>query len=159
MSVFVFVFCSLRLCTIQGNILIVDWLVHHRWPNVDYHWWELYAIRKIHFSINSKFPFYIFKGGGVKYTDFTTIVLIILWYCYWNSSQSKWKITEDASWLRKKDELSHINVAESVLKGVNLALKWGLRNLEVKTNSDTVCGWIETIIKKEKKVRKNQQRK
>ena len=58
MSVFVFVFCSLRLCTIKGNILIVDWMVHHRWPNVDYHWWELYAIRKIHFSINSKFPFY-----------------------------------------------------------------------------------------------------
>ena len=71
------------------------------------------------------------------------------------------KIVEDTSWLRKKDDFSYINMTklEFVLKGVNLALKWGLRNLEVKTNSDTVCGWIETIIKKEKKVRKNQQRK
>ena len=49
----------------------------------------------------------------------------------------------------KKYDFIHIIVAEleSVLKGVNLALKWGLRDLEVKTDSATVCGWTETIIK------------
>ena len=37
------------------------------------------------------------------------------------------KVVKDTSWLRRKDDFSHINVAEleSVLKGANLALKWG----------------------------------
>ena len=65
------------------------------------------------------------------------------------------KVVEDASWLRKKYDFSHINVAELefIPKGVNLPLKWGLQELEVKTDSVTVCGWIETIIKEEKGVR------
>ena len=43
---------------------------------------------------------------------------------------------EDATWLRKKDDFGHINVAEldTVLKGVNLALKWGLQEIEVRTD-------------------------
>ena len=42
----------------------------------------------------------------------------------------------DASWLKNKDDFSHINVAdlESVLKGVNLVLKWELHELEVETD-------------------------
>ena len=37
------------------------------------------------------------------------------------------QVVEDASWLRKKTDGAHINVAEleAVVKGVNLALKWG----------------------------------
>ena len=44
-----------------------------------------------------------------------------------------WRVVEDATWLRKKDDFSHISVAEleSILKDVNLALKWGLQELEV----------------------------
>ena len=59
------------------------------------------------------------------------------------------KIVRDASSLRKKDDFSHINMAEleSVRKSINLVLKWGLQNLEVKTNFAFVCEWIETIIK------------
>ena len=62
------------------------------------------------------------------------------------------RVVQDASWLRKKDNFTHINVAEleSVLKGSNLALKQGLQDLEVKTDSGTVCGWIETIIREKK---------
>ena len=47
---------------------------------------------------------------------------------------------EDAAWLRKKTDTNHINVAEleALKKGINLALKWELRNIEVKMNSATV---------------------
>ena len=52
------------------------------------------------------------------------------------------KVVEDAAYLKKTDDLSHINVAEleSVLKTVNLALKRELQELKVKTDSATVCG-------------------
>lgn len=62
---------------------------------------------------------------------------------------------EDAAWLRKKDDVNHINVAEleSVLKGVNLALKWGLKNIELKTDSATVYAWVKATLTEEKRVR------
>ena len=49
---------------------------------------------------------------------------------------------EDAAWLRKKGDFGHISVAklDAVLKGVNLAVKWGLRQVEVRTDSATVYG-------------------
>ena len=49
---------------------------------------------------------------------------------------------EDAAWLRNKDDFGHINVAELdvMLKGVNLALKWGLQVIEVRTDSATFRG-------------------
>ena len=55
---------------------------------------------------------------------------------------------EDGSWLRTKGDVQHINVAEleSVVKGLNLAIKWGLTDMEVVTNSATVCGWLRSVI-------------
>ena len=63
-------------------------------------------------------------------------------------------VVEDAAWLRKKDDYSHINVAELevVLKGINLALKWELKTIELKTDSATVNGWMNTVITEEKRV-------
>lgn len=60
-------------------------------------------------------------------------------------------IVEDASWLRKKDDGSHINVAEleAVIKGVNLALKWGLTHLDIITDSATVHGWVGSVVNDE----------
>ena len=65
------------------------------------------------------------------------------------------RVVEDAAWLRKKDDYGHINVAEleAVLKGVNLALKWKLKKIELKTDSVTVHGWVSTVITEEKRVR------
>ena len=62
---------------------------------------------------------------------------------------------EDAAWLRKKNDYGHINVAEldAVLKGINLALKWGLRDVEVRTDSATVFSWVQSVITAEKRVR------
>eukprot|EP00794_Sanderia_malayensis_P011566 gene11567-12761_t len=64
---------------------------------------------------------------------------------------------EVAAWLRKKDDFNHINVAEleaeleAVLKGINLALKWSLTEVEFKTDSATLVGWIETVINNDKR--------
>ena len=64
------------------------------------------------------------------------------------------KVVEDSAWLRKQSDNAHINLAEldSVLKGVNLALKWNLRDIEVVTDSATVRGWLLCIIEKSKRV-------
>lgn len=57
-------------------------------------------------------------------------------------------VVEDASWLRKEDDGSHINVAEleAVLKGLTLALKWGRTEVKVMTDSACVHGWIRTML-------------
>ncbi|XP_067947276.1 uncharacterized protein [Watersipora subatra] len=60
---------------------------------------------------------------------------------------------EDAAWLRKEDDGAHINVAEleAALKGINLALKWKMPNLQVITDSATVYGWINSAIEDTKR--------
>lgn len=52
-------------------------------------------------------------------------------------------IVEDASWLRA-DGASHINMAEldAVVKGLNLALAWRMRKVELITDSSTVHRWL-----------------
>ncbi|XP_067930804.1 uncharacterized protein [Watersipora subatra] len=57
-------------------------------------------------------------------------------------------IVEDASWLRKDDDVSHINIAEleAVIKGINLMLHWGLRRAEVVTDSASVHAWVKSIL-------------
>lgn len=55
---------------------------------------------------------------------------------------------EDAAWLRKEDDGSHINVAEleAVLKGVNLAVKWGRRKVKIMTDSACVYSWVRSML-------------
>ena len=57
-------------------------------------------------------------------------------------------VVEDAAWLRKKDDAMHINVAEldAVVKGLNLALKWNLKNLQIMTDSASVFGWLQSVL-------------
>ena len=64
-------------------------------------------------------------------------------------------IVEDSSWLRKKDDYNHINVAEleAVLKGINLCSSWDLKDITVMTDSATVCSWIKLTLSEEKKVK------
>ena len=62
---------------------------------------------------------------------------------------------EDASWMRRKDDYNHINVAEleAVLKGINMCAKWGLQKVEVVTDSATVHGWVNLTLTEERKVK------
>uniref|UniRef100_A0A5S6QNL8 RNase H type-1 domain-containing protein n=1 Tax=Trichuris muris TaxID=70415 RepID=A0A5S6QNL8_TRIMR len=53
-------------------------------------------------------------------------------------------IIGDGTWLRPEDA-RHINMAEldAVIKGLNLALAWRMKNIELMTDSATVHRWIE----------------
>ena len=57
-------------------------------------------------------------------------------------------IAKDAAWLRGKNNYNCINVDEfdTVLKGINPALKWGLREMEVRTDSATVLSWVNSAV-------------
>ena len=57
-------------------------------------------------------------------------------------------IVEDNAWLRKKHDAAHINVAEldSVVHGLNVALRWKLKSVKVMTDSVTVRGWLLSVL-------------
>ena len=56
-------------------------------------------------------------------------------------------VIEDGSWLRK-DEATHINMAEldAALRGVNMAIAWGMRVVELRTDSATVRRWVDDAL-------------
>lgn len=62
---------------------------------------------------------------------------------------------EDGTWLRKADDYNHINVAEleAVMKGINLCVHWGLKDIQVVTDSATVHGWLQLTLSGERRVR------
>lgn len=64
-------------------------------------------------------------------------------------------IVEDKSWLRKEGDCSHINLAEleSVIKGINAAVSWGLSNFTVFTDSATVNAWLRSVTEGDRKAR------
>ena len=69
--------------------------------------------------------------------------------------ERKNQIIEDAAWLRKADDGTHINLAElnAVIKGVNLAMKWGAGDITIFTDSAAVYSWLSSLLKKDKRIR------
>ena len=57
------------------------------------------------------------------------------------------EVVEDASWLRKSTD-SHINLAEldAVVRGINLAVAWQMRQLTLVTDSRTVYHWLTNAL-------------
>ena len=88
------------------------------------------------------------SNSGVIWCDASSLALCVL-------LEINCIIVEDAAWLRKKDDFNHIDVAEleAVLKCFNLALKWNLTVKELKTDSATVLGWINTVTNNDKKAK------
>lgn len=64
-------------------------------------------------------------------------------------------IVEDKSWLRKESDNGHINLAEleSVVKGINAAVSWGLSCFTVYTDSATVHAWLRSVTEGDRKAR------
>lgn len=62
---------------------------------------------------------------------------------------------EDGCWLRKPNDTSHINVAElgAAIKGINLCIKWGFQEAELKTDSAVVYGWLSSAINDTHRIR------
>ena len=71
------------------------------------------------------------------------------------SLENDGRVVEDGAWLRSVDDGSHINLAElnAVVKGVNMAVKWGVKSLKVFTDSATVHSWLSTLLTKDRKIR------
>ena len=87
-------------------------------------------------------------GDAIVWCDASSIALGVL-------LEINGQKVEDAAWLRKKNDFNHINVAEleAILKGLNLALKWGIKSVRLMTDSATVHGWVNSTLTKEKKVK------
>jgi ribonuclease HI/transposase InsO family protein len=64
-------------------------------------------------------------------------------------------LVEDATWLRPRDDSAHINRCEldAVIRGINLALRWGRRELQIMTDSQTVYFWLRSVIHRTHNVR------
>lgn len=64
-------------------------------------------------------------------------------------------IVEDAAWLRQKGDTAHINRAEldALIRGFNLAMKWGKREVQLMCDSATVCSWMTSILEKKRNVK------
>ena len=64
-------------------------------------------------------------------------------------------VVEDATWLRKESDYSHINVSEleAVSRGINRAIEWGFRAVTVATDSRTVVSWMDNSIEGRSRVR------
>ena len=62
-------------------------------------------------------------------------------------------IIEDAARIQKKKDLCDINIVEleAVLRKINLALKWNLKDLEIKTDTMKGVNWLKSIILKDKR--------
>lgn len=62
---------------------------------------------------------------------------------------------EDAAWLRQEEDSTHINRCEldAAIKGLNLALRWGKREMTLKTDSISVCKWLKSVIERSHNVR------
>ena len=56
-------------------------------------------------------------------------------------------IIEDGTWLRDADNRKHINVAELdvAMRGLSLAVEWGLETVELITDSKAVVGWLYEV--------------
>ena len=63
-------------------------------------------------------------------------------------------VVEDASWLRKKTDQMHINVAEleAVGRGINLAIAWGFKAFAIATDSRTVLSWLDDTVEARERV-------
>ena len=64
------------------------------------------------------------------------------------------RVIEDCSWLRNEDS-THINLSEleAVVKGINLAISWGMRNIQVMTDSASVYHWVSDVLSSKARVK------
>lgn len=88
------------------------------------------------------------NGKVVVWTDASSLALGIAFEIDDN-------VVEDAAWLRKENDSSHINLSEldAAIKGVNLAVNWGVKKFTLKTDSATVYGWLKSVFQKTHNVR------
>jgi len=80
------------------------------------------------------------SGEVTVWTDASSIALGVI-LCVDNN------IIEDAAWLRRNKDSSHINISEldAALHGVNLAVTWGFKKFCLFVDSATVYRWLKSV--------------
>ena len=65
------------------------------------------------------------------------------------------EVIEDAAWLKRETDTSHINVSEldAAIRGINLAIKWKFRKFKIMTDSSTVRRWLQSAFERTHNVR------
>ncbi|XP_067939635.1 uncharacterized protein [Watersipora subatra] len=88
------------------------------------------------------------NGSVIVWTDASSLGLVV-------AIEVDGSIVEDASWLRKESDHSHINVAEleAVGRGVNLAIAWRFKTFTLAVDSVTVINWMSNTIDGRNRVR------
>ena len=63
-------------------------------------------------------------------------------------------VVEDVCWLQKQKDVMHVNLVEldAVLKGINLAVEWGIKDLEIITDSAIIFRWINAVVMQSSKI-------
>ena len=56
--------------------------------------------------------------------------------------------------VEEKNDYNHIKVTEldAVLKSINLAIKWGLREIEIRTDSAMVLSWVTSTVEESERI-------
>ena len=90
------------------------------------------------------------NGAVVVWTDASSLGLGV-------AVEVDGSVVEDASWLMKESDHSHINVAELEAVGqcVNLAIAWGFKTFILAVDSLTVVNWMSNTIDGRHRVRTN----
>ena len=57
-------------------------------------------------------------------------------------------IAEDGAWLRKTDDIAHINLTEldAVVKGVSVAINWNVKRITIMSDSRSVVYWLNALL-------------
>ena len=83
-----------------------------------------------------------------------------LWYdasnlAYGAALEVDGNVVEDCSWLRQASDKRHINIAEleAAIRGLTLAVKWGVKDFQLATDSKTVASWIQQVVHNTKRVK------
>ena len=86
-------------------------------------------------------PWCVTGTSAVVWTDASSLALGVL------LTSGDGEPIEDACWLRH-DDGGHINMAEldAAIRGINLAVMWGMNVIEVVTDSLTVHHWIDDAL-------------
>ena len=74
---------------------------------------------------------------------------------YGAALEYKGSIVEDCCWLRKIDDKHHINLSEldAAVEGINLAVQWGVTQIQLKTDSKTVASWLQQLLANTRRVK------
>ncbi|XP_065668090.1 uncharacterized protein LOC136088321 [Hydra vulgaris] len=114
--------------------------------------WVIEILRRLEVcdSVRGKWNAKGIRNGATLWCDASSMAIGV-------AAEYDGVVIEDAAWLRSINDVMHINIAELdvVVRGINLAAKWYIKNLSVFTDSVTVHGWLKRMLTESHRIRSN----